>query len=443
MAFTDPEEFDKRRMRREELRNKRRQEQKKLIMGLVAAAIVLIGCGVLIFVLSRGDAVQQPTEPPVQTDPVPSDETQPVLTEPTESQEETETRSDKETVIHILAGGDLNVTDNTVASGGVTYDYTKAFQDVLPLLSQADYSILNFEGSLCGEPYGTLYRSAPQRMMEALKLAGVDMLQMANSCAIVNGTSGLQRTLAGIEAAGLDTTGAYANNAEFRRTGGYLIRNIGGVKVGFVSFTKGMDGMALPTGSENCVNVLYTDYATTYQKIDRDGISAVLKALSREKPDITIALVHWGSEFNDNHSDTQESIKKLMLEQGVDAIIGTHPHYVQSIEFDAEAGTLVAYSLGDFFSDAERSGTEYSILLDLEIVKNTSTGVTRLESYSYTPIFTVAEEGKPLKVVRLMQAMEAYENTHVDRVTKETYEDMQYALTRIGERVKPVVAEED
>ena len=89
-----------------------------------------------------------------------------------------------------------------------------------------------------------------------------------------------------------------------------------------------------------------------------------------EKPDITIALLHWGSEYNDDISDTQKSIVNLMKKQGVDVILGTHPHTVQAIEYDELAGTLVAYSLGDFFGDASRGGTNYSIILDLEITKD-------------------------------------------------------------------------
>lgn len=80
-----------------------------------------------------------------------------------------------------------------------------------------------------------------------------------------------------------------------------------------------------------------------------------------------------------------------MKKQGVDVIIGTHPHTVQAIEYDELAGTLVAYSLGDFFGDASRGGTNYSIILDLEITKDSSTGTTKVTNYSYTPIYTVSE----------------------------------------------------
>ena len=93
------------------------------------------------------------------------------------------------TVITLAAAGDLNVTDAVVAAGGMNYDYTNTFMDVLPQMAQADLTLLNFEGNACGAPYGR--DSAPEQLLMALKGIGVDMLQLANSYAINRGVSGL------------------------------------------------------------------------------------------------------------------------------------------------------------------------------------------------------------------------------------------------------------
>ncbi len=339
---------------------------------------------------------------------------------------------DSYTVIHFTAGGDVNINDTTAS-----IDYETAFLDIVPLLSGADLAAVNFEGNLVGEPYGTENASAPQSLMTALRNAGVDLVQMANSYAIYNGLDGLSATLSGIRAAGLEPVGAWATSAEAESSGGYTIREVNGVKVAIVAFTKGMSSMALPTGSEGCVNVLYTDYATTYKEVDTNGITAVLNRVAEEKPDITIALVHWGSEFRDPISATQTKIKNLMLSLGVDAIIGTHPHYVQAMEYDQENGTIVCYSLGDLLSDAATAGTQYSVLLDLEITKDNISGETRITGYSYTPLFVVNEEGSPLRILRLDEAVDAYESGYMRRVSAETYSDMLYARSRIEARVVP------
>ena len=125
---------------------------------------------------------------------------------------------------------------------------------------------------------------------------------------------------------------------------------------------------------------------------------------------------------------------KLLQERGVDAIIGTHPHYVQQMTYDPESGQFVAYSLGDFLSDGERSGTEYSVILQLEITK--SAAQTKITGYSYTPIFSVAERGMPLRSMRIRESIAAYESNYIKRVTDRTYESMTYALGRIDARIQ-------
>jgi len=327
------------------------------------------------------------------------------------------------------------VTETVVASGGLSYDYTDALMDVLPLLSNADISALNFEGNLYGEPYG-IDRSAPQSLMTALERAGVDILQLANSYSIYRGMDGLAKTIDGIRLAGMEPLGAYATRQEAQARKGYSIRTVEGVKIAFVAFTKGMDGMALPAGNEGCVNVLYSDYSTDYQVVNTNGINAILTAIEKEKPDITVAFLHWGSEFNDTISPSQEKIRELMEQGGVDVILGTHSHYVQKMEHDPKTGQFVAWSLGDFWGDASRAGSEYSIVLDLEITKDNKTGDTRVTNFSYTPIFTVNEKEKPLRVVRIREAMTAYEQGYIDRVSEETYNAMKYALERIEARIQ-------
>jgi len=388
---------------------------KKLAIRLGIAAVVLIACGALIFTFARKKSAGDTSPTTPSADP----------TQPT---------APNTTVIHYAAAGDLNINDLTVSAGGSGYNYTETFMDVAHLLGKADVSSVNFEGNLCGAPYGA-GGSAPQEMAVALQKMGVDLVQMANSYSINKGLSGLATSLDAVRSAGMEPVGAYATNQEYKESKGYTIKNVQGVRIAFMAFTKGMDGMALPVGSENCVNVLYSDYDSAYQVVNEAKISSVISAAKKEKPDIIIAMLHWGSEFNNTVSKTQESIVKLMQDKGVDAIIGTHSHYVQKIDFNREAGKVVAYSLGDFFSDASRAGSEYSVVLDLEITKDHSTGKAKITNCTYTPIFTIREKDAPLRVVRIAEMMAAYESGYLDRVSAETYEKMKYALSRVEARV--------
>ena len=254
---------------------------------------------------------------------------------------------------------------------------------------------------------------------------------------INRGLSGLAASLDAIRSAGMEPLGAYATNEQFNQSKGYTIRTVQGVKLAFVAFTKGMDGMSLPAGGENCVNLLYTDYATTYQKVNTEGITSILQAAQAQKPDVTIALVHWGSEYNDTISPTQQQIAELMIAQGVDAIVGTHSHFVQQIVYDEEAGTVIAYSLGDFLGNGEKAGTNYSILLQLQITKNNTTGETRITGCDYTGLYllTPAKDNEPPRLVQIQPAMAMYENNHVGKVSDLAYANMKYAWQRILDRV--------
>ena len=349
--------------------------------------------------------------------------------EPVETQPPTQPPED--TVIHIVAGGDVNITDKVVS----VPDYNQALQDVLPILGNGDLTLMNFEGNVYGEPYGSLHKSSPTTLLDALRSAGVDVLQTANSQAITNGLLGLAATKNAIKEALMQPLGTYTNQEDFDRYKGYLIYEVNGIRIALVAFTKGMDGRNLPEGSEYCVNLLYTDYGSTYQKVNTDGIKSVLKAVEKESPDITIAMLHWGSEYNDQLNPTQEKIVKLLKEQGVDAVIGNHPHYVQAMQYEEDSGFFLAYSLGDFMGDAEMAGTNYSVLLDLEITKDGRTGKAKITGYSYTPIYQVYDENGQLQILRIEDAMAAYENTYIGRVTKEIYNAMKNALERIESRV--------
>lgn len=439
MAF-DSEELKRRREAREKKRQQLQAQQRKLRLKLILAAVVLIAVAVLIVVVSRGAAPGTLAQD--QLDGQLSGTAVPATTQPTEAPETEPTVMPAQTVIHLAAAGDLNINDAVVDAGGVGRDYSRMLMDVMPLLTDADLTFLNFEGNAVGQPYGSENYSAPPELLHALVDAGVDMVQMANSRSISNGMIGLASTLQALENAGLDTVGAYPSVEEAKKAGGYTIQEVNGVKIAFVAFTKGMDSMALPEGSESCINLLYTDYATTYQDVDEDAINAVLKAARSEKPDIIIALLHWGSEYNDMLSYTQEYITDLMYEGGVSVIIGTHPHYVQSVEYDQDKNRLLCYSLGDFVSDTVRPGTEYSIVLDIEITKDNDTGETRVTDYSYTPIFTVSE-GEGLKIVRLGQAIQTYEQNNIDAVSEDTYDTMIYDFTRVSERVASQMEEEE
>ena len=437
----DPEELNKRRIAREKQRKQRRRAKRLTTLRLILAVLVLAACGFGIYRLTG--TTGQPIQSVISKLPE-VEETEPPTEPPTERSQSMEQAP---VTIKLVAGGDLNVTDKVVWAGqaGSAFDYTKAFMDVAPILSDADLAVMNFEGNVCGAPYGTATTSAPIQLIESLKLAGVDMLQLANSCSITNGLLGLTSTLNNIRSAGIETLGAYTSAEEYDRTKGYTIVTVNDVKIAFVAFTKGVGGLGMPAGSEKLVNILYTDYFTSYRSIDKEKINTILKAVEAEKPDLTVAMLHWGSEYNDTVYDNQEDIVYIMQKAGVDVIIGSHPHRVQHVSYDELTGNLVAYSLGDFFGDGKKDGTFYSILLEVEITKDYEAGITRVTDWSYVPIYTLSETecDGDRRVIRIENAMEAYEMNFVDKVTAACYDNLKFSLERIQARLVPPAKEED
>ena len=207
------DDMEQRRRRRAALEKKRMEQQKKLRRKLILAAVILLACAALVLYLTPGGEA-----PSASGETMPE---QPQFTAPPEERAtlppETPT-----TTIHIKAAGDLNITDKVVESGkasyGDYYDYTAAFMDVAPILSDADLTMLNFEGNLVGPPYGTETASAPVELVEALDAVGVDILQMANSYSIYNGMIGLAQTLNNIRSTGIEPVGAFATPAEFQQS---------------------------------------------------------------------------------------------------------------------------------------------------------------------------------------------------------------------------------
>ncbi len=407
-------------------KRRKKQQRRRTIRTVAAMCMVLAVCAVVVGVLlHRGR--QEPEQPSISTPPATT------VPEPTESQE-------PQTVIRLTFGGDVNITDQSVAAGAQegAYRYTEVFQDVVPALADSDLTVLNFEGNLYGAPYGSDTASAPQALVEALKAAGVDMLQLANSYTIHNGIIGMKQTMDAVRSAGLEPLGVYASNEQAQAAGGYTMVNIRGIRVALVAFTKGMGSLGLPAGSEQCVNVLYEDYASSYQKINTTGITTVLEAVAQQKPDVTIALLHWGSEYNDIPSGSQKQIVELMQSLGVNAIIGTHPHYVQQVLFDADRGSVLAYSLGDFYGSGEKNGTYYSALLHLEVTRDNTTGQTKITACDATPVYLLTPERdeEPMRLVRMDAAIAGYEDDHIHKVTQTAYENLLYARKRVLSRLE-------
>ena len=369
-----------------EARRLRRQEQKrKLLMRQRVLAAVLLVIFVLSLILILRGCRNRREHPELYAK---KDTTLQLETEP-------------DTTVTISAVGDIMITDELLADAKQpdgSYNFAESFAAVSGYTLSSDLTIGNLECNFCGAPYaGKPDYRAPESLATTLSTIGFDLLQTANTCSIQNGLSGLQSTIRYLNAAGIDHVGTYASSSDKSSNEGVLLRNVSGLKVAILGYTKGLGGLSLPHGSEYAVDLLYTDYATDFDKIATDAINRSLDAANALQPDVILAMLHWGSESDRTVTASQERIANLLFAGGVDAIIGTHSHIVgpmetRSVTTDAgkDKTCFVAYSLGNFYSTMDSSvatNCRDGVVLNLSFTKNGETGETALSGVSYTPTY--------------------------------------------------------
>lgn len=381
----DEEMLERRRMKRLEMKRKR-QMQQRIILGAFAVLLILI-----IVLIARGCSSNEPAE-------LPEDVVTPPVEEPVQ-----EVEVDPDTTATLAAVGDIMMYDSNIAAGlqeDQTYDFSAFFEAISPYTISPDLTVGNLElnmlgtGPYVGNTQTDPYFNAPEALAANLSAIGFDILQTANTYSIMNGTKGLQSTIDVLNKNSIDHVGTHASDPDQSPSGGVVLREVNGIKIAFIGFTKGVNNMALPANNKYAVDLLYVDYNSTYEQVDATGILKRVEAAKATDADVIVAMVHWGSEYDLEISQTQTEIRNLLFKNGVDVILGSHPHVVGPMEMvDVETTDgeqkkcFVAYSLGNFLSDMEKDYTMESCILNLEFTKSGETSKTTITDVSYMPVY--------------------------------------------------------
>lgn len=155
------------------------------------------------------------------------------------------------------------------------------------------------------------------------------------------------------------------------------IREVNGITYTMLNYTYGTNGLPVPEGKEYLVNVWPTDLSindperdTEYQAYKEKVKQDIAKV--RDKVDVLIVAMHCGIEYTTEPSTYQKDEAKFLADQGVDLVIGTHPHVLEPVEWIDD--TLVFYSLGNFIS-AQYQDDNYNktvgLMSSLRITKTT------------------------------------------------------------------------
>ena len=359
-------------------------------------------------------------------------------------EEETEvlsTLAPGSSVVTLNFVGDISL-DETMLKGfqkGSDYDFTPLLRRIIPRLAAADLTVGNLEGNVSRTGVAADH-SYPPVLLRDLYAAGFDILQTANSYSIQNGITGLVDTKQAIRDAGMDALGTWVSE-EDRQENHVLIREINGMRIAFLAFTKGMNNLRLPTGTDYCVDLLYTDYDTNYSKIARSAISSAVEEAKLWQPDLIVAMLHWGSEYDKEITDSQKEIAELLFDSGVNLIVGSHSHYVGSMELKNRnvtysGGSFIAYSLGDFVSTADTSTARSGCVLSVTICKDED-GV-RITDLGYSPTYSSAPSEdlgtEAYEILDTQDAISFYKNGYYDRVSDKLYEKLVAAVEKMQEQ---------
>lgn len=237
------------------------------------------------------------------------------------------------------------------------FDYSDYFSEVEHLLKEADYAVANMEFTLAGEPYtGYPQFSAPDIYAEHVAESGVNIFLCANNHILDKGSEGAERTLQQYrrlaDSHGVRFTGAAGSQEEMDSTTPLFIEE-DGIRIALINFTYG-------------TNLGSTDHWPKVNYLNQRQFLKNMLQKAENEADFTIALPHWGEEYQLIHSENQEATAKWLIENGADLIVGTHPHVVQDVD---QIGTVpVAYSLGNAVSNMSAANTQIGLFLTVDLI---------------------------------------------------------------------------
>lgn len=319
-----------------------------------------------------------------------------------------------------------------------TYDFSYVFKDIKAKIKTADIAVGNLETTFAGKSVG--YSSyptfnTPESLADNLKDLGLDVLTTANNHSLDKGYKGIESTIDYLDKADISHTGTFKSEEDQNKI---LIKNVKDAKIAFLSYTYGTNGIKVPTGKDYCINL-----------IDKELIKKQLELAKAENPDIICVSMHWGIEYQTKQNKEQEALADFLFENGVDIILGSHPHVLQPMEkrtVTLEDGStkdgFVIYSLGNFMSGQVKENTKNSIILDLKITKKAQDGKISIDSVNYTPIYMYKSTAKTkaYKILDIESSISKYDTEKDTSIGQKTYNTLQTELTKIkntiGEPIK-------
>jgi poly-gamma-glutamate capsule biosynthesis protein CapA/YwtB (metallophosphatase superfamily) len=241
-----------------------------------------------------------------------------------------------------------------------------ALAPVTPLLGRADLTVVNLETAVTdrgtAEDKSFTFR-APPSVFDALRVAGVDVVTMANNHGVDFGPVGLADSLDAARQRGFPVVGLGADDAAAFAP--YLV-TLRGERIAVLAATQVADSTvarySAGPGRGGVASAFDTDRL----------LQAVASA--GQQADTVVVYLHWGEEEQSCPTTRQQDLARQLSQAGADIVVGTHAHQLQGAGWLGQ--TYVAYGLGNFVW--WRSNSEISVetgVLDLTVDDGRVVGV--------------------------------------------------------------------
>lgn len=316
------------------------------------------------------------------------------------------------------------------------YDFSYVYEDIKNYTLSSDITIGSLETTFAGKEKGySNYPTfnTPDSLATALKDIGVDVVSLAGNHALDYGYTGLCRTIDVFNNIGLSHLGTYKTAEDQEKI---LIKDVKGVKIAFINYTYGTNGIPLPSGKDFCVNL-----------IDKDFIKKQINQAKEQNVDMIVACMHWGTEYRTTANSEQKDLANFLFENGVDVILGNHPHVLEPMEkktITLQDGTtkdvFVVYALGNFTADQRDEITRDSAILNLTITKN-SDGKISIDKVNYVPIYMYKNTNvstHKFKILDIEKTIKDYEEGKNTSINSTVYNNLKKQL----EKIKSILGDE-
>ena len=316
------------------------------------------------------------------------------------------------------------------------YDFSYFYDDIKYYTKTADITIGSLETTFAGEDRGySNYPTfnSPDSLATALKKIGVDIISLAGNHALDYGYTGLCRTIDVLDNADISHLGTYKTAEDQEKL---LIKNVKGLNIAFINYTYGTNGIPVPSGKEFCINL-----------IDKNLIKKQIEQAKSQNVDMIVACMHWGTEYKTTANSEQKELADFLFENGVDIIIGNHPHVLEpmekrsiTLEDGTEKDVFVVYALGNFTADQRDEITRDSAILNLNITKNEN-GKISINKVDYVPIYmykNTAVTTHKFKILDIEKTILDYESGSNTSISNSTYINLKNQL----EKIKSILGEE-